>query len=50
MEAIKVLAGFGQPLIGKLLACDLRTMCFRTYQVRRDPACPECGLVPAEAS
>ena len=43
MEVIKLLAGFGQPLLGYMLACDLRTMTFRKLRVRRDPACPECG-------
>jgi molybdopterin/thiamine biosynthesis adenylyltransferase len=43
MEAIKLLAGFGEPLVGQMLACDLRTMSFRKFRVRRDPRCPECG-------
>lgn len=43
MEAIKVLAGFGQPLLGELLMCDLRQMIFSKRQVRRSEQCPECG-------
>ena len=46
MEAIKVLAGLGDPLVGKLLVCDLATMSFRKVQVRRDPACPVCAPSP----
>lgn len=43
MEAIKVLAGLGEPLLGRMLACDLRQMSFRILRVRRDPECPVCG-------
>lgn len=43
MEALKVLAGFGEPLRGKLLLVDLRSMEFRNLQlpVRKD--CPACS-------
>jgi molybdopterin/thiamine biosynthesis adenylyltransferase len=43
MEAIKVLARFGEPLLGKLLVCDLRDMTFRTIRLSRKPDCPVCG-------
>ncbi len=43
MEAIKVLAGFGKPLLGEMLACDLRDMTVRKFRLRRDPTCPECA-------
>ena len=42
MEVIKVIAGFGQPLVGRMLTLDLRDMSFRIFQIRRDPACTEC--------
>jgi len=42
-EAIKVLAGLGEPLLGRLLRMDLREMDFRVIRIRRDPACPVCG-------
>jgi molybdopterin/thiamine biosynthesis adenylyltransferase len=42
MEAIKVLAGVGSPLLGRLLVCDLRQMSFKTMLTRRDPHCPIC--------
>jgi molybdopterin/thiamine biosynthesis adenylyltransferase len=45
MEAIKVLAGFGEPLLGKLLVCDLRDMTFRTVRLNRNRDCPVCGGV-----
>jgi molybdopterin/thiamine biosynthesis adenylyltransferase len=47
METIKLLAGFGQTLAGRVLTMDLRTMSFRTLRVRRDPDCPDCRGLPA---
>lgn len=43
MEAIKVLSGLGEPLLGRLLLCDLRSMTFRTVPIQRRPGCPVCG-------
>jgi molybdopterin/thiamine biosynthesis adenylyltransferase len=43
MEAIKVLSGLGEPLAGRLLVGDLRSVEFRTIRLRRDPSCPECA-------
>jgi sulfur-carrier protein adenylyltransferase/sulfurtransferase len=43
IEAIKVLLGLGDPLIGRLLSYDALEESFRTFKVRRDPACPACG-------
>ena len=43
MEAIKVLAGVGEPLAGKLLLCDLRQMVFRTVAISRREDCAVCG-------
>ncbi|HEX5268199.1 MAG TPA: molybdopterin-synthase adenylyltransferase MoeB [Acidimicrobiales bacterium] len=43
MEAIKVLLGLGDPLIGRLLAYDALEETFRSYKVHRDPKCPACG-------
>jgi molybdopterin/thiamine biosynthesis adenylyltransferase len=43
MEAIKVLAGLGEPLAGRLLVFDLRRQVFRTLTVRRRPDCGICG-------
>lgn len=45
MEAIKVLAGFGKPLTGEMLAFDLRDMTFSKRQITRNPACSVCGDV-----
>ncbi len=43
VEAIKLLLEIGDPLIGRLLAYDALEQTFRTFRVRRDPACPACG-------
>jgi molybdopterin/thiamine biosynthesis adenylyltransferase len=43
MEAIKVLSGLGEPLAGRLLTLDLRSMTFQSVRTRRDPRCPVCG-------
>jgi molybdopterin/thiamine biosynthesis adenylyltransferase len=43
MEAIKVLAGLGEPLLGKLLICDLRDMTFRKVALARRPGCAVCA-------
>jgi molybdopterin/thiamine biosynthesis adenylyltransferase len=41
-QALSILAGYGEPLIGRLLAFDALTSAFRTLLVSRDPACPVC--------
>lgn len=43
MEIIKVLTGLGDPLVGKLLICNLADMSFRKIQLRRNEACAVCG-------
>ncbi len=43
MEAIKVLTGLGEPLMGRILVADLRRMSFRTLKVKRDPGCRICA-------
>jgi sulfur-carrier protein adenylyltransferase/sulfurtransferase len=42
-EAVKIILGKGEPLVGRLLLVDALTMQFRTIEVRRDPECPACG-------
>jgi molybdopterin-synthase adenylyltransferase len=44
MEAVKILAGFGQPLVGTLLSCDLRTMSFSRRRIQRNPECGVCRV------
>ncbi|RLG01787.1 MAG: adenylyltransferase [Thaumarchaeota archaeon] len=43
LEAIKVLAGVGEPAIGKLIIVDGRELSFYTINVEKDPECPICG-------
>jgi len=38
LEAIKVLLGLGEPLIGRILSIDTTDMTFRTFKLRPDPA------------
>ena len=45
-EAVKVLLGIGDPLIGRLLTYDALGMRFREVKLRRDPTCPLCGENP----
>ena len=42
-EAVKLLAGIGEPLAGRLLLVDALGMRFRAVNVRKDPRCPACG-------
>ena len=42
-EAIKLLAGIGESLAGRLLLIDALTMQFRTIRIARDPDCPMCA-------
>jgi len=43
VEAIKLLLGIGEPLIGRLLLYDALETSFRELKLRRDPECPACG-------
>jgi molybdopterin/thiamine biosynthesis adenylyltransferase/rhodanese-related sulfurtransferase len=45
-EAIKLVLGTGQPLVGRLLLYDALQMRFRELKLRRDPECPICGDHP----
>jgi adenylyltransferase/sulfurtransferase len=42
-EALKLILGAGDALIGRLLLVDALGMNFRTVRVPRDPKCPACG-------
>ena len=43
MEALKLILGIGQPLIGRLMVYDALDQDFQTVRVRRNPECPACG-------
>jgi adenylyltransferase/sulfurtransferase len=48
LETLKLLAGFGEPLVGRLLLVDALTSRFRELRVKRDPQCAVCGGSHAE--
>jgi adenylyltransferase/sulfurtransferase len=45
-EVIKLILGQGRPAIGRLLTFAAMDLEFRTFKIRRDPACPVCGEHP----
>ena len=45
-EAIKLIIGKGEPLIGRLLLVDALAMRFRELKLRKNPDCPACGTHP----
>jgi adenylyltransferase/sulfurtransferase len=47
-EAIKLIAGIGEPLIGQLMIYDALEMSYRKIKVRKDPKCPLCGDKPTQ--
>jgi molybdopterin/thiamine biosynthesis adenylyltransferase/rhodanese-related sulfurtransferase len=42
-EALKIVLGIGEPLVGRLLMLDALDASTSTLRLRRDPACPACG-------
>ncbi|MDX1451409.1 MAG: molybdopterin-synthase adenylyltransferase MoeB [Oleiphilaceae bacterium] len=44
LEAVKLLAGVGQSLVGRLLIFDAMYMEWRSLGLKRDPACPDCAV------
>ncbi|MFB4312664.1 adenylyltransferase/sulfurtransferase MoeZ [Actinomadura sp. 21ATH] len=47
-EAIKLLTGIGEPLVGRLMIYDALEMTYRQVKVRKDPECPLCGKNPTQ--
>ena len=45
-EAIKLILGVGESLIGRLLLFDALAMRFKELKLRKDPSCPICGTNP----
>src|SRR5213076_1367660 len=45
-EAIKLITGIGEPLVGRFLIFDALRMKFRELKLRKDPDCPVCGTHP----
>ena len=46
IEAIKLIVGIGEPLIGRLVHFDALKMKFREFKIRKDPSCPVCSENP----
>jgi len=46
LEAIKLIIGRGDNLLGRLLHVDALSLRFREFNIRRDPNCPVCGESP----
>jgi sulfur-carrier protein adenylyltransferase/sulfurtransferase len=46
IEAIKLILGIGDPLIGRLVSFDALKLRFREFKIRKDPNCPICGDHP----
>jgi sulfur-carrier protein adenylyltransferase/sulfurtransferase len=49
-EALKLLLGIGEPLIGRFMIFDALKMKFREMKLRKDPECPVCGTHPTVTS
>lgn len=47
-EAIKVITGVGEPMVGSLMVYDALEMSFRKVKIRKDPKCPLCGDNPTQ--
>ena len=47
VEAVKLIVGFGEPLIGRMLMIDTADMTVRTLKVGKNPECPLCGELPS---
>jgi adenylyltransferase/sulfurtransferase len=49
-EAIKLITGIGEPLIGQLMIYDALEMTYRKIKVRKDPKCPLCSEKPSQTA
>jgi adenylyltransferase/sulfurtransferase len=49
-EAIKLITGIGEPLVGRLMIYDALEMKYRDVKVRKDPECALCGKNPTITS
>lgn len=43
LEAVKMITGYGTPLLGRMLTFDTEDMTFQTFDLHRRPGCPVCG-------
>lgn len=42
-EALKIIVGYGDPLVGRLLTFDAQSTTFGELKLKRLPGCPTCG-------
>ncbi|GDX15567.1 adenylyltransferase/sulfurtransferase MoeZ [Actinomycetes bacterium] len=49
-EAVKLITGIGEPLIGQLMIYDALEMSYRKIKVRKDPKCPLCSEKPSQTA
>lgn len=49
-EAIKLITGIGEPIIGQLMIYDALEMAYRKIKVRKDPKCPLCSEKPSQTA
>ncbi len=46
-EALKILVGYGEPLVGRILTFDAQSTEFGELKLRKDPKCATCSVPPA---
>jgi bacteriocin biosynthesis cyclodehydratase domain-containing protein len=49
-EALKIVVGYGEPLVGRLLLFDAQSTTFEELKLKRDPECPTCGKAALDAA
>jgi bacteriocin biosynthesis cyclodehydratase domain-containing protein len=49
-EALKIVVGYGEPLVGRLLLFDAQSTTFEELRLKRDPECPTCGKAALDAA
>ena len=45
-EALKILVGYGEPLVGRILTFDAQSTEFGELKLRKDPQCATCSVAP----
>lgn len=43
-EALKIIVGYGDPLVGRILTFDAQATEFGELKLRRDPTCATCSV------
>jgi len=46
-EAVKLILGIGEPLVGRLLTYNALEVDFKLFNIKKDPECPVCGENPS---